>query len=88
MSIRVRRRNRWRERIRLNKLDAIASEKLKHNYVASQSSWGGTRCPDCGYNVRPHWVAPTVTVFSTFRVHEQEMPCQKIKRCPGRQEWD
>lgn len=50
---RVRHRNRWRRREELRALDAIALKRIQKSYIASSSTWGGSRCPDCGIQVRP-----------------------------------
>jgi hypothetical protein len=53
---RSKRRNRWRLKAKLRELDQLSLNRIKQSYMASATTWGGTRCPDCGIQVRPHWL--------------------------------
>lgn len=54
---RQRRRKRHLLKEELRVLDNYVLNKLKHNYTLSMSSWGGTKCPGCGINIRPAYLA-------------------------------
>lgn len=45
MSIRGRRRERWKRRMML---DNIAHVRITRSFMWSFATWGATRCPDCG----------------------------------------
>lgn len=47
-------------------LDTIAKAKIHENMIWSMNTWGGTRCPGCGLNCRPHHL----TDLSNFLVNE------------------
>lgn len=53
-SIRKHRRDRHLKRQELRRLDELAEERIRTSFLLSLSSWGGTRCPDCGTQIRPH----------------------------------
>lgn len=53
-SIRKHRRDRYLKRQELRRLDELAEKKIRASFLLSLSSWGGTRCPDCGTQIRPH----------------------------------
>ena len=65
ISKRSRRRNRWRKKLELRILDEIALKAIHKSYMFSACTWGGTRCPDCGVAVRPHWLADYSGELST-----------------------
>jgi hypothetical protein len=89
-SIRPKRRNRWRLKAYMNKLDAIALKKINASYVSASSTWGGSRCSGCGINVRPHWVVPWVwdgrCPAGSWRSFGQTFACDRVK-CPGERDW-
>lgn len=58
-SIRQRRRDRHRQAQALRQADERAAQQIKKSFLVSSSSWGGTRCPDCGAQIRPHQLVDT-----------------------------
>jgi hypothetical protein len=73
-------------------LDIIAKAKIQESMIWSMDTWGGTRCPGCGLNCRPHHL----TNLSNFLVNENNKvighytaygdACSYIK-CKGLKEW-
>ena len=55
-SKRHRRRNRHRQVQALRRADERAMERIDQSPMLSMDTWGGTRCPDCGCQIRPHWL--------------------------------
>ena len=94
---RQKRRNRRHQiKQRLRELDAIASKQIHRSFNLSMDSWGGTRCPGCGINIRPHQLLDAD--FSGTLVDEHgrwaghisghSLPCDKVKKCPGERDWN
>ncbi len=91
MNKRQHRRNRYRIKAKLRHLDELASARIKRNYMASSTTWGASRCPDCGIQVRPHWFYypgegrivdkdGKVVGFISMGVAP---PCERAKACKG-----
>ena len=83
---RSKRRNRWRLKAHLKRLDTIALARINASYSAATQTWGGTRCPGCGIGVRPHWVVPWSRRVGGGIMHGQTTACDRV-RCPGECEW-
>ena len=89
------RRNRHQRKQRLRALDAIAKKQIHRSYNLFMASWGGTRCPGCGINIRPRQLLNAD--FSGTLVDEQgkwaghisgySLPCKNVKKCPGEKDW-
>jgi hypothetical protein len=54
---RQRRRNRHKERIRLQALDVIAAAAINKSMLWSMATWSGSRCNNCGLTCRPYHLA-------------------------------
>ena len=54
MTIRNRRRNRHRQAQALREADARATELISLNPWLAWATWGGSRCPSCGTQIRPY----------------------------------
>lgn len=88
-------RQKRRKRYQLRKLDSIALKQIRNSYNLCANSWGGTRCPGCGINIRPYQLLGTD--FSGTLVDEHGnwtghisgylLPCKKVKKCPGERDW-
>jgi hypothetical protein len=89
------RRNRHQAKQRLRELDAVAKKQIHRSYNLFMDSWGGTRCPGCGINIRPHQLLDTD--FSGTGVDERGkltvhisgylLPCENVTKCPGEKDW-
>ena len=86
-SIRNRRRNRWRKAAHLRSLDKAASDRICRNMLWAMSTWGGTRCPDCGIAVRPNWLANLSGPVQNGWITAFAPACGYVKKCPGRRSW-
>lgn len=84
------RRTRHLKRLQLQKLDRQIKARINRSYIAAMETWGATRCPDCGIQVRPHWLVypgegqiiedGKVIGFITMGVLP---PCDRAKECKG-----
>ena len=92
---RQKRRKRYQLKQRLRELDSIAKKQIYRSYNLFMASWGGTRCPGCGIDIRPYQLLGAD--FSGTLVDEQGrwaghisghfLPCKKVKKCPGERDW-
>lgn len=92
---RQKRRNRHQVKQRRRILDKIAQKQICRSYNLSAASWGGTRCPGCGINIRPYQLLDAD--FSSTLVDEHgkwaghisgySLPCDNVKKCPGERDW-
>lgn len=88
-TIRARRRNRWRQKAKLGMLDAIALNKIHDSYLHCSSTWGGTRCADCGLAVRPQHLISFVLAGPGFRAYGSYTHCGEVGNCTGgREGWE
>jgi hypothetical protein len=95
-SKRANRRNRWRKKLELRTLDELALKSIRKSYMFSACTWGGTRCPDCGVAVRPHWLADysgrivnTETGQVTGHFSGFGIDCSKVGNCKNREyDWE
>lgn len=89
------RRNRHQRKQRLRELDGIAKKQIHRSYNLFMASWGGTRCPGCGINIRPRQLlnadfsGTLVDEYGNWTGHISGylLPCKKVKKCPGERNW-
>lgn len=87
-SIRGYRRNRWRKKARLQRLDKLALGRIHSSYMWSADTWGGTRCPDCGVAVRPRWLVDYTSSGPGFHLDGHGIDCSKVGNCKGPCDWE
>lgn len=87
------RRNRYKIKKALQLLDKLALKQINKDYNLSAASWGGSRCPGCGKNVRPaslvdaKWIIQYVDgsrIWGIYNACDNEII--KIK-CSGEKVW-
>jgi hypothetical protein len=92
---RQKRRKRYQLKQRLRELDSIAKNQIYRNYNLFMASWGGTRCPGCGIDIRPYQLlgadfsGTLVDEYGNWTGHISGylLPCKKVKKCPGERNW-
>lgn len=92
---RAKRRKRHFIKQKLRELDTIAQQQIYKSYNLCMDSWGGSRCPGCGQNIRPYMLLDCD--FSSTLVDENgkwaghisgcSLPCDRVKRCPRERDW-
>jgi hypothetical protein len=94
ISKRKHRRNRYKIKNALQILDELALKQIDKDYNLSAASWGGSRCPGCGKNVRPaslvdaKWIIEYVDGGRMWGIYNAcDSEYIRIK-CPGEKAWN
>ena len=83
------RRNRWRLKKHLQELDEKALNAIKRSYMWYMDTWGGTRCPNCGLAVRPHWLTNLSGHLKDGYITAFGVDCSFVKNCKGdKPDWE
>lgn len=85
---RSKRRKAWKQREYLNQ---YATKVINQDYLWASSTWGGTRCGDCGIPTEPRWHLDKKFCFwfvdrnqGIGRVHGIEPVCDRVGvKCLG-----